>query len=104
MATLTGEFAVFTLQRETGLRQMVETRTVHTNQREGGSIMFHMTTGAVRLAGGTLVRAPVETGVCLHSALNFRVTLQAFESSAAGPEIVTARASRDALQLLVRAR
>lgn len=66
--------------------------------------MFHVAAGTICLTGSILVGTAVEAGARLHATLDFAVTLQAFESTAADSEIVTRSAASHSVQLPVRAR
>lgn len=63
--------------------------------------MFHMTAGTIGLAGGIPDCARVKSCARLHATLNFAMTLQAFEATAAASKIVACGAFGHALQLLV---
>jgi hypothetical protein len=96
--------AVLALQREAGLRTVIEILLIEPHQGKSLPVMLHVAARAVGGAGRGLVGPRVEAGMCIEAALNFHVTVQTFESSRTVAEIVALSAFRDTLERSMRAR
>jgi len=102
MAFLALLFAMLSFQSESRFGAVIETPAIQFDQLGFQSLVFFMTTRAIRLAQGALVRAPVLTSACLNSVLDFDVAIEAFEPFHS--KVVAIAALGDAGQIRVSAR
>jgi len=81
MAGFTFLLAMPAFQNEACLGTMIETLPVQRDEREFGAAMFRMAARTIRPVGGTLAGTRVKARARFQSALDFNVTLEAFQTA-----------------------
>jgi hypothetical protein len=89
------------LQGETGFGFMIELRRIETDERNPSAVVLQVAAGAIRLISGGVVPARMQSGSGHNPLLNFRVALETLELARAQAEVVTSRAVRDSIQIVV---
>lgn len=101
VAAFAGLLTVLPLQREAGLRGVIEILPLQPGQRKLPSVMLHVTARAVRLVGRRRVCLRMKARARGDAPLNFHVTFQTLESKRASAQAVALATFRDPLQTLV---